>query len=320
MVPPSFSKLNDKQTIHILTLVYFYHHAAVLDGHAGIASAQYLEEHLFDSIKSVLTEYSLSGSCSLEDKDEEGLCCPLELTSVLTNSYKKADEKLLAWLERQPAPESGSGCTATTVLVDVNRIIVANVGDSRAVMSRTTGPIDLSVEHRVYGSGDVVQNESKRVEESGGWVDDGRVCGILAVSRAFGDAHFKGKGLETMLKEGIKDGFWTVEFADSVRFVGDPVISVPDVLEMTVSQDTDEFVIVASDGLWDVVSSKEGCDFVKRDLMKGKSPEQAAARLAEIASKRRTSDNVAIVVIDLKGEAFWKAALSSKKGKLFGLF
>lgn len=295
--------------------------AAVLDGHAGIASARYLKEHLFDSIRSVLTEYSVGASCSLEDRDEEGLCCPLELTSILTNSYKKADTNLLAWLEKQPAPESGSGCTATTVLVDANRIIVANVGDSRAVMSRTSGPVDLSVEHRVYGSGDVVQNESKRVEESGGWVDDGRVCGILAVSRAFGDAHFKGKGLQKMLEEGIDDGFWTREFADSVHFVGDPVISVPDVLEMSVCRDTDEFVIVATDGLWDVVSSKEGCDFVKRDLMKGQSPEQAASRLAEIASRRRTSDNVAIVVIDLRGEAFWTAAASSsKKGKLFGIF
>ncbi len=294
---------------------------AVLDGHAGIASARYLEEHLFDSFKSVMTEYSLSDSCSLEDEDEEGLCCPLELTTVLTSSYKKADEKLLAWLEKQPSPESESGCTATTVLVDTNRIIVANVGDSRAVMSRTTGPVDLSVEHRVYGSGDVVQNESKRVEQSGGWVDDGRVCGILAVSRAFGDAHFKGKGLQKLLKEGISDGFWTNEFAESVRFVSDPVISVPDVLEMTVSKETDEFVIVATDGLWDVVSSKEGCDFVRKDLIKGNSPEKAASRLAEIASRRRTSDNVAIVVIDLRGESFWAAeSPSSRKGKLFGIF
>ena len=278
---------------------------------------------MFDSVKSVMTEYSLSGSCSLEDQDEEGLCCPLELTSVLRNSYKKADEKLLAWLETQPSPESESGCTATTVLVDMNRIIVANVGDSRAVMSRTTGPVDLSVEHRVYGSGDVVQNESRRVEESGGWVDDGRVCGILAVSRAFGDAQFKGKGLQRLLKDGIEDGFWTGEFAESIRFVSDPVISVPDVLEMTVSEETDEFVIVATDGLWDVVSSNEGCDFVKKDLLKGKSPEQAASRLVEIASRRRTSDNVAVVVIDLKGESFWSSSSSSsssKKGKLFGLF
>lgn len=72
---------------------------AVLDGHAGIASAAYLEKHLFDSVRHVLTEYSVGAVCLPEEMDE-GLCCPLELTSVLTDSYRKADEKLLSWLER----------------------------------------------------------------------------------------------------------------------------------------------------------------------------------------------------------------------------
>jgi protein phosphatase 1A len=202
--------------------------------------------------------------------------------------------------------------------VDTERIIVANVGDSRAVMSRTSGPIDLSVEHRVYGSGETVATESKRVEESGGWVEDGRVCGILAVSRAFGDSSFKGAGLKSLLEDGVKDGFWTRDFARSVNFVRDPVISVPDVLEMSVSFDTDEFVIVATDGLWDVVSSKEGCEFVKRELKKGHSPDEAATRLVDIATRRRTSDNVAVVVIDLKGKRYWKD--DTKKTKIFGLF
>lgn len=40
----------------------------MLDGHAGIASAEYLREHLFDSIKNVLTEYSFGESCSAEGK------------------------------------------------------------------------------------------------------------------------------------------------------------------------------------------------------------------------------------------------------------
>lgn len=218
----------------------------------------------------------------------------------------------------QPDPERGSGCTATTVLVNKERIIVANVGDSRAVMSRTNGTLDLSTEHRVYGTGEVVAAESQRVEESGGWVEDGRVCGVLAVSRAFGDANFKGKGLKKLLADGIRDGFWSKEFADTVTFVNDPVISVPDVLEMSVSSDTDEFVIVASDGLWDVVSSKEGCDFVKKDLRRGRSPAEAASRLVDIATRRRTSDNVAVIVIDLKGQEYWKT--EAPQNKLFGLF
>ena len=291
-------------------------YCSVLDGHAGVASARYLERHLFDTIADAFKEDAQQTVCSVEDLDEEGLCCPIALTSIMTSSYQSADKKLLTWLKKQPGPERESGCTATSVLLDQYRIVVANVGDSRAVMSRTSGPIDLSVEHRVYGSGDIVERETKRIEASGGWVDDGRVCGILAVSRAFGDAAFKGEGLKKMLKDGVRDGYFTAEFAKGVSFVDDPVISRPNVLETSVTPE-DEFVVVATDGLWDVVSSKEGCEFVRKDLRKGQSPEQAAKRLITIAERRRTQDNVAVVVIDLKGSDWWS---QSKDKKMFGLF
>ena len=295
-------------------------YCSVLDGHAGVASARYLEEHLFDTIYQAFKEDAQNSACAVENLDEEGLCCPIGLTSIMTSSYQQADAKLLRWLKKQPGPEKDSGSTATSVLVDQNRIVVANVGDSRAVLSRTSGHVDLSVEHRVYGSGDVVAREAKRVEASGGWVDDGRVCGILAVSRAFGDAAFKGEGLNKMLEDGVRDGYFTAESVRDVSFVGDPVISLPDVLEMSVSPE-DEFVIVATDGLWDVVTSKEGCDFVRRDMKKGQSPEQAAERLITIAERRRTQDNVAVVVIDLKGADWWQQDSTSAGGKkIFGLF
>ncbi len=49
----------------------------------------------------------------------------------------------------------------------------------------------LTAQHRVYGFGDHVLEEIERVESAGGWIVDGRVCNILAVSRAFGDPEFK---------------------------------------------------------------------------------------------------------------------------------
>ena len=57
---------------------------------------------------------------------------------------------------------------------------------------------------RLYGSGETVSSESHRVQEAGGWIDDGRVCDILAVSRAFGDREFKGDGLQVMLRKGVE--------------------------------------------------------------------------------------------------------------------
>lgn len=187
-------------------------------------------------------------------------------------------------------------------------------------MGRSHESIDLSKEHRVYGKGRSVASEIQRIQDCGGWVEDGRVCGVLAVSRAFGDPDFKGEGLKSLLQKGVVDGYWTQEFADAQQFVGDPITSVPDVLEISVTKDTDEFIIVASDGLWDVISTEEGCKFTRNDLLKGKHPTQAAERLVEIACRRRTSDNVAVVVIDLKGSEYWSNESGKKTKKVFGLF
>lgn len=63
------------------------------------------------------------------------------------------------------------------------QVVVANVGDSRAVLSRGGRALDLSTEHRVWGKTPTVLSEIERIEAVGGWVDDGRVCGVLAVSR-----------------------------------------------------------------------------------------------------------------------------------------
>lgn len=57
---------------------------------------------------------------------------------------------------------------------------------------------------RVSGEGEGVQAEIERVESVGGWISDGRVCDILAVSRAFGDTEFKGEGLGDMIVAGVE--------------------------------------------------------------------------------------------------------------------
>ena len=176
-----------------------------------------------------------------------------------------------------------SGSTATVALVRQNKIIIANVGDSRGVLCRNGRAIDLTTEHRVMGhvhlssecspyvdtrcQGASVSSEIERVKATGGWIDDGRVCGLLAVSRAFGDWELKGNGLNVFLQESItsratvhsmsfrsdtcffRDGFVTEDFASKVQFTSDPLVCTPDVTEMDLIEG-DQFVIVATDGLW----------------------------------------------------------------------
>ena len=63
----------------------------------------------------------------------------------------------------------------------------------------------------------------------------------------------------------------------------------------------DEFLIVASDGLWDAVPSRDAVRVARAALRKGKGPAGAASALVDAALARRTADNVAVVVVDLVG-------------------
>lgn len=293
--------------------------ATVFDGHGGSAAASYLQEHFYDVVSEILDKHGNDIECSIDLDEEEGLCCPIQLHAALTESFKNADAKLLHWLSTYVKDEDDarSGCTATALLVRPELAVIANVGDSRAVLSRGGKAIDLTTEHRVYGKGATVSAETDRVESVGGWVDDGRVCGVLAVSRAFGDPDFKGNGLHSMLKRGITDGFWSQDFADGRHFSGDPVTVEPDVFELSL-QENDEFLIVATDGLWDVVSSQEAITMARGELYKkGRDPQAAADLLVRAALRRRTQDNVAAVVVELQKADLSRSARGSK---LFGLF
>jgi serine/threonine protein phosphatase PrpC len=114
---------------------------------------------------------------------------------------------------------------------------------------------------------------------------------------------------------------WSQEFAAAARFSADPVVAEPDVLELPLRAGQDEFLVVATDGLWDVLSSQEAVDLARAGLRRGRHPSEVAARLAAVAVKRCTADNAAVVVVDLLGERVWSAAAQAKpRAKVFGLF
>ena len=324
-----------------------YLFAAVFDGHAGSAAARFLADRLYPALSQTIEETNYvdceiptgasSGGASSSTSTNndratsslDGLCCPVDMAPALAATFDALDVDLLKYLKSLPdPPERDAGSTATVVLARRGKIVAANVGDSRAVLCRGGVAVDLTTEHRVYGKSAAASAEASRVKEAGGWLDDGRVCGVLAVSRAFGDPGLKRAGLAATLRQGVEDGAWSEEFAlerERAGFSADPVVPTPDVTALATTE-RDEFVVVASDGLWDVLPSRDAVRVARAALRRGAGPAGAAAALAEAAVKRRTPDNVAVVVVDLKGDGGWvgggslSAAEKKKKGgwSLFG--
>ena len=149
----------------------------------------------------------------------------------------------------------------------------------------------------MYGPSQVARREVQRIKDAGGWVQQGRVCGILAVSRAFGDWEFKG-GRQQLREELLED----YPQARKATMENELVIPTPDVSEVA-RDPRDEFVVVASDGLWDVCSSRNAAVLVAKELKAHGDAERAAEAMVAYATKKKTQDNVAVVVIDLRGSA-----------------
>uniref|UniRef100_A0A0D6R063 protein-serine/threonine phosphatase n=1 Tax=Araucaria cunninghamii TaxID=56994 RepID=A0A0D6R063_ARACU len=260
-------------------------YAAVFDGHAGFSSVKFLRDELYKKCATALQQGSL-----LESKD-------LDATrDALRKTFLEADSQLLSWIE-ETGDDVESGSTATVMFVGGDRLIVSHIGDSAVVISRSGKAVQITNPHRPYGNSKVSLNEIRRVKEAGGWVINGRICGEISVSRAFGDMRFKTKKKE-MLEEGVRKGRWTQKFVSKIKLNGDWVTASPDVYHTQLGPDT-EFILLASDGLWDCMNSVDAVRFVRNQLRQHGDVQSACEALANAALNRDTQDNVSVVIGDL---------------------
>jgi serine/threonine protein phosphatase PrpC len=155
-------------------------------------------------------------------------------------------------------------------------LICANVGDSRAVLCRGGAIVELSFDHKPSRA-----DERARIEAAGGTVVKDRVHGVLAVSRAFGDAEHK---------RGIGQECWGREFS------ADPVTAEPEVTHEPL-QPADEFAVIASDGVYDVMTSQQLVNFVRRKLLAHRDVARASREVVRKAIALGSIDNVSAVVV-----------------------
>eukprot|EP00927_Polykrikos_kofoidii_P077324 TRINITY_DN74276_c0_g1_i1.p1 TRINITY_DN74276_c0_g1~~TRINITY_DN74276_c0_g1_i1.p1 ORF type:complete len:401 (-),score=83.76 TRINITY_DN74276_c0_g1_i1:35-1237(-) len=143
------------------------------------------------------------------------------------------------------------GCTSVCVLLTETDVVCANAGDSRAVLCRKGQAVELSHDHKPNS-----EVERRRIEAAGGTVEEStagtrvqyRVNGNLNLSRAIGDLDFKRR--------------------EDLDHDSQVICSTPDLVNMSITED-DEFIVLACDGIWDVKSNQEVCDFVRDRLSAG---------------------------------------------------
>ncbi|OUC45475.1 protein phosphatase 2C [Trichinella nativa] len=143
-----------------------------------------------------------------------------------------------------------AGTTAVIVMLKEDTLFCGNVGDSRAVISAGGVAEPLSFDHKPVNEGEI-----KRIFSAGGWVEFNRVNGNLAMSRALGDFIYKACH-EKSPKEQI-------------------VTAYPDVVSRSLT-DADEFIVLACDGVWDVMTNQEVVDFCRERIAAGLAPEKVA--------------------------------------------
>ncbi|KAJ6677378.1 PROTEIN PHOSPHATASE 2C [Salix viminalis] len=268
-------------TVQVLDGLEGFSFAAVFDGHAGFSSVKFLRDELYKE------------------------CRPFE----------SVDAKLLDWLEKD-GEQDQSGSTATAMFIGNEKLVISHIGDTSVVLSRSGKMEVLTDAHRPYGSNKISLQEIRRVREAGGWIVNGRICGDIAVSRAFGDMRFKTKKNE-MLENGVKEGRWSEKFSSRVQFNGDLVIASPEVYQVALESDA-EFVILASDGLWDYMNSSDAAVFVRNQLRKHGDVQLACEELARTAIDRQTQDNVSIIIADL-GRTDWQNLPLQKQNVVYEL-
>lgn len=108
--------------------------------------------------------------------------------------------------------------------------------------------------------------------------------GELAVSRALGDAEYKGELAREVWGDDIE---------------GDLIVSTPEVTHTTLTA-SDDFVILACDGLWDVMSNQDAVDLVSGEYLRASSAEKIARVLVKEALRLGSQDNVSVIVVFLK--------------------
>lgn len=224
-------------------------YASVFDGHGGHQCSDYLSKALHRKI---------IGNPNFESfSDAE---------KVLYTAYQEAEDEFISIA--QPSGDTSGSCAVTALINGLN-VTVANVGDCRAVLKTEKKVMDLTIDHRPN-----LPSEKARIKAAGGVIKSGRVMGVLAPSRSFGDLDVK-------------------------MACRDAVIAEPDLntYSVDIGKSGVSYLVLASDGIFDAMSSEKCMSIVQKAYQKSKNPNVAAQSLVQISASLNSDDCTCCVIV-----------------------
>lgn len=243
---------------------------AVYDGHAGAKVSACCAAQLMEHI---IANEDFRGKLDVSQGTE--IFPSIEdVQKGIKTGFLQFDDRMRT-LPEMVSGEDKSGSTAVCTIVSPTHIFFANCGDSRAVLCRDAMCPFSTTDHKP-----VNPREKERIQNAGGSVMIQRVNGSLAVSRALGDFEYKnveGKGpCEQLVSP-------------------EPEIFIQE------RNEKDEFLVLACDGIWDVMSNEELCDFVRSRMLITDSLEEICNQVVDTCLYKGSRDNMSIVLIAFPG-------------------
>ncbi|CAK84175.1 unnamed protein product (macronuclear) [Paramecium tetraurelia] len=182
----------------------------VFDGHGGKDVSEFLSDHFYEIFEMELKKNPENYHLVLESTFET-------LDTIL--AHRIASSKV--------------GSTANIVLVTKEKVYIANLGDSRAILFSNESVQQLSQDHNI-------QSEYDRIISNGGYIRDDRINGSLTVARAFGDFFLKSSRCSI-------------------------ISSKPDIV--VIDRPQNKFILLASDGIWECADNQ----YISKNLIENNS-------------------------------------------------
>lgn len=242
---------------------------AVFDGHGGPSVSRYASSKVLELFTNSLPQGKFTEEV---------------VQRCLTKAIKEADSNLRVTSQGKFQHE---GCTAIISVVTEKAVVTANVGDSRAILVSIADAEHSKIAVAPLSKDQKPGNEleQKRIEAAGSTVIDCsgvmRVNGDLAVARALGDFSFKNPDLSQ----------------DNQAVSCNPEVSI-----VPRNLDVAQVLVLACDGIWDVLSNDVAGQMVSQALADRGGLYPAAQLLVDESLALDSRDNMSVLLCDLNGK------------------